>query len=234
MVRARLDKQSTQVSAMFDEVADGYDRTRIILWLGQMRRWGQLTATSLALGPGRRVLDVACGTGTSSMYLAKSGAKVTGCDFSPGMLAVAGARARARALDIEFVFGDAVKLPFDAASFDAAAISFGLRNVADTNRALAEMRRVVKPGGNLAVCEFSHPKSWLVRTTSTAYLRHVVPFVARRLSSSPQAYDYLVESIAAWPDQPALADLLSRAGWGNVTWRNLSGGLVAIHSAVRS
>ncbi len=229
MGRANLDKKSAQVSAMFDEVAHGYDRTRTILWLGQMRRWGRCTAASLALGPGRTVLDIACGTGTSSMSLAKSGAQVTGCDFSQGMLAVA----RARASDIEFVFGDALDLPFAASTFDAATISFGLRNVADTQRALTEMRRVVKPGGHLAVCEFSHPPHRIVRVISTLYLRYAVPFIARRVSTSPQAYDYLIESIAAWPDQTSLADLMRGAGWRNVTWRNLAGGVVAVHSGVR-
>jgi demethylmenaquinone methyltransferase/2-methoxy-6-polyprenyl-1,4-benzoquinol methylase len=229
MVRAQLDKQSAQVSAMFDEVAHGYDRTRSLLWLGQMRRWGRATTASLALAPGRTVLDVACGTGTSSACLARSGAQVTGCDFSPGMLDVA----RTRAPEIEFVFGDALKLPFEDATFDAATISFGLRNVADTRGAIAEMRRVVKPGGRLAICEFSHPPSGFVRAISTAYLRHGVPFIARRVSSSPQAYDYLVESIAAWPDQATLADVIRDAGWGSVTWRNLSGGVVAVHSGVR-
>jgi demethylmenaquinone methyltransferase / 2-methoxy-6-polyprenyl-1,4-benzoquinol methylase len=229
MVRAELDKQSAQVSAMFDEVAHGYDRTRTILWFGQMRHWGRATADSLALRPGRTVLDVACGTGTSSACLAESGAQVTGCDFSQGMLEVA----RSRAPGIEFVFGDALKLPFDDETFDAATISFGLRNVADTHRAITEMRRVVKPGGRLAICEFSHPPHRVVRAISTRYLRHGVPFIARRVSSSPQAYDYLVESIAAWHDQAALADVMRGAGWGGVTWRNLSGGVVAVHSGVR-
>lgn len=230
MVRAQLNKQSTQVSAMFDEVAHGYDRTRTILWAGQMRRWGSVTAASLALAPGRTVLDVACGTGTSSACLAKSGARVTGCDFSTGMLDVA----RTRAPDIEFVFGDALKLPFDDATFDAATISFGLRNVADAHHAITEMRRVVKPGGRFAICEFSHPPHRLVRAISNLYLRHGVPFIARRVSTSPQAYDYLVESIAAWPDQAALAELMRAGGWGSVTWRNLSGGVVAVHSGVRT
>ena len=142
--------------------------------------------------------------------------------------------AQTRAPELEFVFGDALKLPFDDATFDAATISFGLRNVADTHRAITEMRRVVKSSGRLAICEFSHPPQRLVRAISTLYLRHGVPFIARRVSSSPQAYDYLVESIAAWPDQAALADLMRGAGWGNVTWRNLSGGVVAVHSGVRA
>jgi demethylmenaquinone methyltransferase / 2-methoxy-6-polyprenyl-1,4-benzoquinol methylase len=142
--------------------------------------------------------------------------------------------ARTRAPGIDFVFGDALKLPFGDAIFDAVTISFGLRNVADTHHAISEMRRVVKPGGRIAICEFSHPPRRLVRAISTRYLRHGVPFVARRVSSSPQAYDYLVESIAAWPDQAALAELMRGGGWGSVTWRNLSGGVVAVHSGIRS
>jgi demethylmenaquinone methyltransferase/2-methoxy-6-polyprenyl-1,4-benzoquinol methylase len=229
MIRATLKKESTQVSAMFNEVAHGYDRTRAVLWFGQARRWGRITARCLALAPGRTVLDVACGTGTSSRYLAESGAKVTGCDFSPGMLAVA----RTRVPDVEFLPGDALDLPFESETFDAATISFGLRNVADTHRALTEMRRVVRPGGRLAVCEYTHPPHWLARATADGYLRRVAPLIARWLSSNPHAYRYLADSIAAWPGQAELAATIHRAGWTKVAWRNVSAGLVAVHRATR-
>jgi demethylmenaquinone methyltransferase/2-methoxy-6-polyprenyl-1,4-benzoquinol methylase len=142
MPRAQLDKMSDQVSAMFDEVAPGYDRARAALWFGQTRRWGRHNVAALALKPGDTVLDVACGTGSSSIYLARSGAIVTGCDFSTGMLGIA----RKRAPALAFVPGNALDLPFESASFDAATISFGLRNVADVQQVLTEMRRVVRPG----------------------------------------------------------------------------------------
>lgn len=230
MSRADLDKQSTQVSAMFDDVAKGYDRTRAILWFGQMGRWGRITTDCLDLGPGKRVLDVACGTGTSSRWLAGSGAKVVGCDFSPAMLA----RARTRAPGIELVLGDALKLPFESGSFDAATISFGLRNVADVPLALAEMRRVVRPGGRLAVCEFSHPPGRAGRAAADFYLRRVGPLIARLVSSNPEAYVYLADSILAWPDPAGLAADMRGAGWNEVAWRPLSGGMVALHRGTRT
>ncbi|GGV55433.1 ubiquinone/menaquinone biosynthesis methyltransferase [Streptomyces spectabilis] len=229
MTRARLDKDPRQVSTMFDQVARGYDRTRAVLWLGQMGRWGRITQTALELRTGQKVLDVACGTGTSSRCLAASGADVTGCDFSPGMLAVA----RSRVPGIAFVPGDALCLPFSSGSFDAVSISFGLRNVADPHGALTEMLRVVRPGGRLTVCEFSRPKNRTARVIAARYLKSVVPVVARRLSTNAQGYDYLAESIAAWPDQPALAQIIQAAGWADVAWLDLCSGFVAVHRGVR-
>lgn len=229
MVRAQLDKNPEHVSAMFDQVAEGYDKTRAMLWLGQMTRWGRATARVLDLMPGQKVLDVACGTGTSSLTLSQSGAHVIGCDFSPGMLAVA----RRRAPSLDFALGDALNLPFDTGTFDAVTISFGLRNVADRHRALAEMHRVTTTGGMLAVCEFSRPPARFTQALWTAYLRWVVPAIARRVSTNPEAYFYLRDSIAAWPGQHELATALKQAGWSNVSWRNLSGGMVALHSGVK-
>ncbi|SEO49927.1 ubiquinone/menaquinone biosynthesis methyltransferase [Amycolatopsis saalfeldensis] len=229
-MRAELDKQANQVSAMFDEVAEGYDRTRSVLWLGQMGRWGRAVSQALELRPGQRVLDVAAGTGTSSRALAAPGVSVVGCDFSPGMLQVA----RRRVPELEFVPGDAMDLPFEDDSFDAATISFGLRNVADHVLALAEMRRVVRPGGRVVVAEYSHPTSRLTQTAFQTYLRKAAPRIARALSTNVPAYDYLADSILAWPTQPALAADLQRAGWTRVAWRDLTGGVVALHRGFKA
>ncbi|SDQ15204.1 demethylmenaquinone methyltransferase [Quadrisphaera sp. DSM 44207] len=229
MTRADLAKAPSEVAAMFDGVARRYDRTNTALSLGRDRAWRRATARALDLRPGERVLDLAAGTGTSTEPLARSGARAVACDFSLGMLAV-GARRRP---DLPFVAGDGTRLPFADASFDAVTTSFGLRNVVDPRAALAELRRVTRPGGRLVVCEFSRPARAPFRTAYTEYLVRALPAVARRVSSNPDAYAYLAESIRAWPDQRTLAGWLADAGWGDVAWRDLTGGIVALHRAVR-
>jgi demethylmenaquinone methyltransferase/2-methoxy-6-polyprenyl-1,4-benzoquinol methylase len=227
MSRASLEKQPREVAAMFDRVAKRYDVTNTVMAFAQDRRWRRLTRAALGLRPTDRCLDLAAGTAVSSVELAKSGADVIACDFSLGMLREGIGRG------VPLVAGDALHLPFADASFDAVTISFGLRNVADTGAALRELARVTKPGGRLVVCEFSHPTWAPFRTTYTEYLMRALPEVARRVSSNPEAYVYLAESIRAWPDQAALAATIGAAGWRGVAWRNLTGGVVALHRAVR-
>ena len=229
MTRATLEKKPSEVAAMFDGVARRYDLTNDVLSLGQDRRWRRAVTDALAVRAGETVLDLAAGTGTSSLPFAEAGARTVCCDFSPGMLAVG----KARRPQLDFVTGDAMQLPFADASFDAVAISFGLRNVADPAAAAAEMLRVTRPGGRLVVCEFSRPTWAPFRTVYTEYLMRALPAVARKVSSSPDAYVYLAESIRAWPDQAGLAAVLDAAGWDRVGWRNLSGGIVALHRARR-
>ena len=210
---------------MFDEVAPRYDLTNAVLSLGQDRGWRTAVARALDLRAGQRVLDLAAGTATSSAALARSGATVVGCDFSLGMLR------EGRGKGVDLVAGDALKLPFADAAFDAVTISFGLRNVASAAGALQEMRRVTKPGGRLVVCEFSHPTWKPFRTVYVEYLMKALPAVATKVSSDPAAYVYLAESIRAWPDQSALAQVIADAGWTSVAWRDLTGGIVALHRA---
>jgi demethylmenaquinone methyltransferase/2-methoxy-6-polyprenyl-1,4-benzoquinol methylase len=229
MTRASLAKQPHEVAAMFDHVAARYDLTNDVLSMGQDRRWRRAVVRAAAPQPGHVVLDLAAGTGTSSIPFHDAGAEVVPCDFSLGMLAI-GRRARP---EYPFVAGDATRLPFAAGSFDAVTISFGLRNVHEPARALAEMLRVTKPGGRLVVCEFSRPTWAPFRIVYVEYLMRALPAVARRVSSSPDAYVYLAESIRAWPDQAALAAQVGAAGWGEVAWRDLSGGVVTLHRAVR-
>lgn len=214
---------------MFDGVAARYDLTNDVLSLGQTRAWRRAVTGAVDPRPFERVLDIAAGTGTSSEPFHRAGAFVVPCDFSLGMLAAG----RRRLGHLAFVAGDALQLPFADGSFDAVTISFGLRNVSDIDRALAEMLRVTKPGGRLVICEFSHPVNPAFRTVYVEYVMRLVPMIARAVASNPDAYVYLAESIRAWPSQRELAAQIGAAGWREVAWRNLSGGIVALHRARR-
>jgi demethylmenaquinone methyltransferase/2-methoxy-6-polyprenyl-1,4-benzoquinol methylase len=230
MSRATLEKDPSQVAAMFDEVADAYDLTNDVLTGGIDRLWRRATVAAIGAKAGDVVLDIAAGTGTSSEPLAAAGVHVIPADFSLGMLRV-GVRRRP---ELAFTAADATRLPFADGSFDAVTMSFGLRNVVDVTTALAEFARVTKPGGRLVICEFSAPTNGPFRRVYTEYLMRALPAVAKRVSSSPDSYVYLAESIRAWPAQRELASMVAQAGWSAVQWRNLSGGIVALHRAVKA
>ncbi|OZE81175.1 bifunctional demethylmenaquinone methyltransferase/2-methoxy-6-polyprenyl-1,4-benzoquinol methylase [Rhodococcus sp. 15-649-1-2] len=225
--RATLEKEPHEVASMFDGVARRYDITNTVLSFGQDRSWRKLTRAALNLKPGEKVLDLAAGTGVSTVELARSGAWCVATDFSKGMLQAGAAR------PVPMVAGDAMHLPYADASFDAATISFGLRNVSDFQAGLKEIARVTKPGGRLVICEFSTPTFTPFRTVYMEYLMKMLPAVARAVSSNPDAYVYLAESIRAWPTQEQLAATIAESGWSGVQWRNLTGGIVALHRAVR-
>jgi len=239
MARARLDKRPGDVAAMFDAIAGRYDLLNDILSGGQVRLWRHAVARIAGAGPGDRVLDLAAGTGTSSLTFTATGADCVACDFSLGMLQAGKSRLDAGQGGtgpgrLSFVAGDAVRLPFRDGAFDAVTISFGLRNVADPVAGLAEMRRVTRPGGRLVVCEFSAITIAQVDMLYRRYLLHVLPAIAQRAARNPEAYEYLAESIVDWPAQPELAGLIKTAGWSAVRWRNLSLGAVAVHVARRA
>ncbi|WP_322937693.1 demethylmenaquinone methyltransferase [Nocardioides bizhenqiangii] len=227
MARAALDKQPADVRRMFDAVAKRYDITNDVLSFGQDRRWRREVLTAVDPSYGDKVLDLAAGTGTSSQPFADAGATVVPCDFSIGMLQVG----KKQLPHLPFTAGDGTRLPFGDGTFDAVTISFGLRNIVDPVKGLAELRRVTRAGGRLVVCEFSHPTWSPWRTVYLEYLMKALPTVAKAVSSSPDAYVYLAESIRAWPDQAGLAAMIGEAGWQNAEWRNLSGGIVALHRA---
>lgn len=230
MNRADLTKRKDAVTAMFDQVAPRYDITNDILSLGQTRAWRKAVVEAVGAVPSEMVLDVAAGTGKSSEPFADAGVQVVAVDLSLGMLQVG----RSRRPDIEFVQADATMLPFADNSFDAVTISYGLRNVQEYHRALHEMYRVTKTGGRMVIAEFSTPTHKGFRKVYNEYLVKALPGIAKKVSSNPEAYEYLAESIAAWPDQEALARDIAAAGWEQVRYRNLSGGIVAIHHAVKS
>lgn len=227
MSRASLAKDPADVAAMFDGVAGRYDLTNTVLSFGQDRGWRIATRKALALGPGDVVLDLAAGTAVSTVELARSGADCVAADFSMGMLK-AGARR-----PVPKVGADALHLPFGDESFDAATISFGLRNVNDVDQAFGELFRVLKPGGRLVICEFSTPVFAPMRVVYLEYLMKALPSVARKVSSNPDAYVYLAESIREWPDQAALAQRMKSAGFGQVRWRNLTFGITALHRGIK-
>ena len=229
MPRASLEKATPDVAAMFDAVAARYDRTNDVLSAGQDRAWRRATQAALGVQPGQRVLDLAAGTATSTAPLADRGVRTIACDVSLGMLRVG----RARRPDLSFVAGDALALPFADASFDAVTISFGLRNVPDVDAALAQMLRVTRPGGRLVVCEFSRPTNAALRAVYTQYLHHGLPRVAGVVARESAAYTYLADTIAAWPDQVELGLRMKAAGWADVAYRNLTGGVVALHRGTR-
>ncbi len=214
---------------MFDAVAPRYDFLNDLLSAGQTRRWRQIVRDLLQPKAGERILDLAAGTGTSTAALRSEGVALVAADFSPGMLD----EGRKRYPDIEFVYADAMKTPFVSGEFDAATMSFGLRNVSDYRACLRELHRVIKPSGRIVICEFSQPRGWFA-PLYWFHLRRVMPLLSRLLSPNPAAYDYLAESIAAWPNPESLAAELRAAGFRSAQYRLLAGGIVAVHSAKRT
>lgn len=227
--RADLRKRTSDVASMFDGVAERYELMDALMTGGMDHVWMAALRKAVDPRPGERILDLAAGTGASSAVLAKAGAEVVACDLSEGMIEVG----RRRHPDIEFVQGDALDLQFEEASFDAVTISWGLRNIPDPERALREMARVVRPRGRLVVCEFSTPPNAVFRSLYSFYQSTVMPTLARAMSSNDVAYDYLIESIRDWPDQEAVGRMIAANGWTEVEYRNLTGGIAALHRAVK-
>ncbi|NLE97132.1 MAG: demethylmenaquinone methyltransferase [Propionibacterium sp.] len=226
--RADLDKRADDVSDMFDAIATRYDLLNDVLSLGQDRQWRRKTVAALEPRQGELMLDLAAGTGTSSMALAELGPVVVAADLSYGMLR----QGLAQYPELDFINADALQLPFPDETFDAVTISYGLRNVEDTLGALKEMLRVTRRGGRVVVNEFSTPTNRAFRHVYNNYLLRALPPLAK-LSPNPPAYSYLAESILAWPDQAGLADVMLEAGWEGIEWQDLSGGIVALHRGWR-
>lgn len=230
MSKASLTKNPREVAAMFDRVAAKYDITNDVLAFGLTHFWRKATANGVAAKKGEKILDLAAGTGTSSLAFAKSGATVIPCDFSLGMLQ----EGNKRSPQLNFSAGDALSLPFADETFDAVTISFGIRNVNNVEKALKEMLRVTKPGGRIVVCEFSSPTFEPFRKIYMEYLMKALPAIAKKTSSNPDAYVYLADSIRAWPNQKDFALQINNSNWNNVKWKNLTGGIVCLHKAEKS
>ena len=229
MSRANLNKDPDEVAAMFDGVAKRYDLVNDLLSLGQTKAWRKATTAIIAPKPGMQILDLAAGPGSSSEPLYKAGATVFATDFSEGMLAQ-GRKVRPY---LNFSKADALNLPFEDNRFDVVTISYGLRNTVEYDKALVEAFRVTKTGGRIVIAEFSHPTNRIFRSIYFNYLMSLLPAIAKTISSNADAYVYLAESIRAWPDQAALAKSLEKAGWSHVGWKNLTFGVVAVHSGIK-
>jgi len=225
VVRANLNKDPDDVSKMFDDVAHRYDFLNDLLSLGRTKAWRRVVTSIIGPKPGMKILDIAAGTGSSSRPLVDKGAEVTALDFSHGMIA----QGRKQNKNINFVQGDALKLPFEDNSFDVTTISFGLRNTSNTDKALKEALRVTKDGGRIVVAEFSHPVNTIFKKIYLNYLMKALPVIVKKISKNPDAYIYLAESIRAWPDQAELASIMRDSGFKSVAWQDLTFGIVAVH-----
>jgi demethylmenaquinone methyltransferase/2-methoxy-6-polyprenyl-1,4-benzoquinol methylase len=217
-----------QVQAMFDRIAGVYDVMNSVMTAGLHHRWRERAADLARVGPGSRALDVATGTGDLALALAARGAEVVGADFSDGMLE----RARAKAPGIRFEHADALALPYDDASFDAATVGFGARNLGDLGRGLSEMVRVVRPGGRVVILEITTPTRPPLSTFFSLWFDRVVPLLGK-LAADSEAYEYLPRSVKRFPGPVALARLLREAGLDDVRWILTAGGIIALHHGTR-
>jgi demethylmenaquinone methyltransferase/2-methoxy-6-polyprenyl-1,4-benzoquinol methylase len=211
---------------MFDRITPVYDAMNRVMTAGLDRRWRRLTAEAV-VQPADHVLDACCGTGDLALAAEREGGRVTGLDFSGRMLE----RARAKSRTVDWVQGDVTAMPFEDASFDAATVGFGIRNVADLEDALRELARVLRPGGRLGILEITQPRG-LLRPFFRVWFDRVVPLLGRVLPGGA-AYTYLPASVRRFPGPADLAAALDRAGFEAITWRLLAGGIVAIHTGTR-
>jgi demethylmenaquinone methyltransferase/2-methoxy-6-polyprenyl-1,4-benzoquinol methylase len=224
-------RDARQVRAMFDRIAPGYDRANTVLSFGRDHAWRRRAADAAAPAAGGAALDVACGTGQLTLELRDrvgAGGRVVGLDFSERMLAVA----RAAHPSIEWVQGDATSLPFEDSSFDAATTAFGLRNLADPEKGLREMARVVRPRGSLVVLEFLRPPHGLVGRTYELYLRHVLPRLGGWVAGDREAYRYLSDTVDSYLTREQMLELADRSAWGNPQLLRLNLGTVAMMRGV--
>ncbi len=234
---ATTSEQARRVREMFATIAGRYDLLNHLLSGNIDKRWRRLVAKALVTilaDADAQVLDVACGTGDLSFTLRESGrANVIGIDFCRPMLAVAKSKATRGDSLVPFVEGDALALPFDDCSFEATTIAFGLRNLASVEAGFKELLRVLKPGGRLAVLEFSKPKTPLLRSLFKLYFTRLLPVFGGLISGSRSAYEYLPDSVSRFPDQGELASLMTEAGFEEVSFQNLTGGIAALHLGTR-
>lgn len=222
---------------MFAGIAGRYDLLNHVLSANVDKRWRRLVADKVRpmLNTGARALDVACGTGDLSIVLREAGgASVTGVDFCRPMLEIAARKASADGRHIPFIEGDALRLPFADCSFEVVTIAFGLRNLASVEDGLKELRRVLKPGGRLVVLEFSRPLVPGFRALFQFYFTRVLPRIGGLVSGSRGAYEYLPDSVSRFPDQKRLAAMMRETDFANVEYQNLTGGIAALHTGVRT
>jgi len=221
---------------MFDRVAGRYDALNSVMTAGLHHRWRERAADRAELAPGGSALDVCCGTGDLALELAgrvAPGGHVVGCDFSEPMLDLAREKASRRgAGGVRFEWADALSLPYDAGRYDAVTVGFGVRNLANLERGLGEMTRVLRPGGRLVVLEITQPTRPPLSIFYSLWFDRIVPLLGS-FSSDSEAYSYLPESVRSFPGPSRLAELMDGAGLKRIRWTVLAGGIIAIHSGVR-
>lgn len=226
-----------QVNRMFDRVAGRYDALNSLMTAGLHHRWRERAAARSGLGAGDSALDVCCGTGDFALELAKlvqPGGRVVGCDFSEPMLDLAREKAADQdAGGVRFEWADALELPYDGERFDAVTVGFGVRNLADLDRGLREMARVLKPGGRVVILEITQPTRPPLSLFYSLWFDRIVPLLGA-LSSNPEAYSYLPESVRSFPGPQELAAKMDGAGFEAIRYTVLAGGIIAIHSGVRA
>jgi demethylmenaquinone methyltransferase/2-methoxy-6-polyprenyl-1,4-benzoquinol methylase len=225
-----------QVNRMFDRVASNYDALNSVMTAGLHHRWRERAAARTELGPGDSALDVCCGTGDLALELAGRvgpGGHVVGCDFSEPMLDLAREKAASRQAEgVRFEWADALELPYDGERFDAVTVGFGVRNLADLDRGLREMGRVLKPGGRLVILEITQPTRPPLSTFYSLWFDRIVPLLGA-FSGDSEAYSYLPESVRSFPRPQVLAEKMDRAGFERIRYTVLAGGIIAIHSGTR-
>jgi demethylmenaquinone methyltransferase/2-methoxy-6-polyprenyl-1,4-benzoquinol methylase len=229
------DQFATQVRGMFDRIAGVYDLMNTAMTAGLHHRWRERAAGRAQLAPGDRALDVCCGTGDLAFELTRRvepGGEVVGCDFSEPMLELARSKARDRGAAVRFEWADALALPYDEGGFDAVTVGFGVRNFADLERGLAEMIRVLRPGGRLVILEITQPTRPPLSTFFSVWFDRIVPRLGT-LAGDRDAYTYLPESVKRFPAPEGLAARMDAAGLERIRWTVLAGGIIAIHSGVR-
>ena len=235
---ASPEEKVRYVRRMFGAIAPRYDRANLFISVGLHRLWKRITVGLANVRPGARALDVCCGTGDIALMLAQRvgpDGRVVGLDFTPEMIDIARRRAAAAgfASVCRFVPGDTQALPFADGTFDVVTVGFGIRNVGDPPRALREWCRVLRPGGLVAVLEFSRPRNPVIRRLYNGYSFTLMPWLGRTATRHPDAYLYLPASVRAWPDQEAFGAMLRRAGFEGVRYRNFGSGITAVHLAIR-
>lgn len=234
---ATKNEHARRVREMFAAIAARYDLLNHLLSGNIDKRWRRLVATTLYQrlpAGGGMILDVACGTGDLSLTLSGGGdAQIVGIDFCRPMLDIAASKSSKRGSEIPFIEGDALALPFRDGSFDGATIGFGLRNLASVEAGLRELLRVLKPGGRVAVLEFSSPESAIFRALFKVYFTKLLPLVGGLISGSRGAYQYLPDSVSHFPNQEELSSMMKEAGFEEITYQNLTGGIAALHLGKR-